>query len=175
MKTKTTICTLALMTIASVASAETMLEEKLSAEVAPGTAAIFACQVGERIAIDAHGIKRVSTDSSKILKVATNDSGDTLYITCDDLGTTYLTVHRKDRVESVVVRAGAAHDRNIDMRQCGDIRGAKARVVLDRAGRVDQVLVSGMTEERSTCIRETLHEVSWTEGESFLRVARLEW
>lgn len=174
-KTTTSICTLVVMLASVNAWAETnLLEEQLAARVAADMSAVFACQVGEQVSIDARGIKRVATDSSKILQVSAAD--DTLFITCQKTGTTQLTVEREDRIQSVTVRVGAVYEtESASVANCGDIRGTKARVVLDRSGKVQQVVVKSEYASQTECILDSLTRMTWRAGEDFVRVARFDW
>lgn len=151
------------------------LADRLYAETEPGSVALFPCQLGEEVRLDASGIERVAVDDASIVKVRAVDDGATLTFDCQGEGTTVLSVDKEGRRHLVAVRVAPAVESpsRLDTR-CGDLSGAETRVILGR-GAVTSIVTAGAKSDDAACLNSALRKTDWSRHSENAAIVRINW
>jgi len=139
-----------------------MLEEFIARAGEGNSIPIYACAKGEVGTIKAADIRRVTTDASQIMTFENDE--DELRMTCIGDGSGIANFHYEDepRPRSITVRSAARYEDEIPRPPCSLDGPAEARVVLDRQGTPEQILVAGRISDSATqCLREHFEEAMW--------------
>lgn len=132
---------------------------------------MFICAESEKFELDMTGMKRVTIDRASVVSFAVDEGEDTLVVECTGRTSAVATFHTDAQPLHMTFRVVPEYPEEFSSPEC-DAREAEARVLIDRAGRVESVHVAGRIDESTqTCIRDHFEALEWSESEENWRVA----